>query len=151
MNSKKISIVAAVVVAAIAIMIALVFVLPMNGSMSKSDSEKARMETKGRAYLDSARAALKSKDYEGAKEKIIELRRRCPRAIEARKMGILLMDSIELAEAQTELQKADSIMQADSTRRDNARFEELCEKVKFYHRKLQHDIEKNQTPLIPAQ
>ncbi len=101
--------------------------------------EREKMETEGQKYLTAAREALRTYDFDKAKAQIKALRDKCPRAITARQQGILLSDSIELTQAQKELQRTDSLLQIRKTIELEAAFEELCEKVKFYHRKLQHD------------
>ncbi len=101
--------------------------------------EREKMEAEGQKYLTAAREALRSHDFDKAKAQIKDLRDKCPRAITARQQGILLSDSIELTQAQKELQRTDSLLQINRTIELEATFEELCEKVKFYHRKLQHD------------
>lgn len=81
--------------------------------------------------LSEARAALQAKDYNAARDTIMSLRKRFPTAIEARKQGILLLDSVELFAAE------DSLAQADS-----AEWERLDVKAKFFRRKLQEDFKR---------
>lgn len=64
----------------------------------------------GNDYLSRARVQLKANDYDAARQEIKRLREEVPRAFNAREAGILLMDSINLAEAQEELHRIDSIM-----------------------------------------
>ena len=81
--------------------------------------------------LSEARAALQAKDYNAARDTIMSLRKRFPTAIEARKQGILLLDSVELFAAE------DSLAMADS-----AEWERLDVKAKFFRRKLQEDFKR---------
>lgn len=99
-------------------------------------------EAQGDVYLQKARIALQHKQFNLAKQIIKEMRDSVPLAIEARKAGILLMDSIELRSAQEEL---NSINQRFTHSRNFSTdslknsFEEACQKIKFYNRKLIHD------------
>ncbi len=101
--------------------------------------EREQIENKGRLYLDSARHALAQNDFDKSRMYIMTLRREVPRAINAREAGILLLDSIEIAATSHELHHVDSLMQIEATSELQRQFDELCEKTKFYHRKLQHD------------
>lgn len=85
-------------------------------------------ETNGARMLQEARLALSNKNYDAARDTILSLRKRFPKAIEARKHAILLLDSVEMFAAQ------DSLQQADSTE-----WERLDIKAKFFQRKLQED------------
>lgn len=75
-------------------------------------------EQLGQQMLDEARAAYAEGRFETARDSILSLRKRFPKAFEARRQAILLMDSVEL-----QLAAGDSL------------------KTEFYCRKLQHDIE----------
>lgn len=61
------------------------------------------------------------------------------------------MDSIEIAFTADRLRLADSLMQDEIQRngkanaQTKARFDELCQQAKFYHRKLQHDIDQRKS------
>ena len=81
--------------------------------------------------LSEARAALQAKDYNAARDTIMSLRKRFPTAIEARKQGILLLDSVELFAAEDSLAKA-----------DRGEWERLDVKAKFFRRKLQEDFKR---------
>lgn len=104
----------------------------------------------GNDYLSRARVQLKVNDYDAARQEIKRLREEVPRAFNAREAGILLMDSINLAEAQEELHRIDSIMrvtpQTDKIGSDTMsnHFDNACQKVKFYQRKLQLDRKKRE-------
>lgn len=105
---------------------------PLLASCSgKTQAERNRedAEQEGARLLSKARECLKANDYESARQNIIKLRRDIPLALDARRQGILLLDSIELAAA-----------------RDSVRFlegeswERLNLKVQFYERKLKEDL-----------
>ena len=66
--------------------------------------------------LSAARNAYIEHDYTAARDTILSLRKHYPLALEARRQAILLMDSIELMDAQ-----GDSL------------------KVEFFRRKLEYD------------
>ncbi len=91
-------------------------------SCSANDDEKAA------AMLAQSRAALAQKQYAAAKDTILSMRIRYPEAIEARKQGILLLDSIEMEAA------ADSMLNATGDE-----WERLQIKKQFFERKLQED------------
>lgn len=78
--------------------------------------------------LQQARSALRHRLYSEARDSILSLRKKHPTAINARKQGILLLDSIELQAA------ADSLTKAEGNE-----WERLDVKRKFYERKLQED------------
>ena len=73
-------------------------------------------EEMGQRMLSAARNAYIEHDYAAARDTILSLRKRYPLALETRRQAILLMDSIELLDAQ-----GDSL------------------KVEFFRRKLEHD------------
>lgn len=104
----------------------------------------------GNDYLSRARVQLKANNYDAAREEIKRLREEVPRAFNAREAGILLMDSINLAEAQEELRRIDSVMrvtpETDKVGFDTVsnHFDNACQKVKFYQRKLQLDRKKRE-------
>lgn len=104
----------------------------------------------GNDYLSRARVQLKTSNYDAAREEIKRLREEVPRAFNAREAGILLMDSINLAEAQEELRRIDSVMrvtpETDKVGFDTVsnHFDNACQKVKFYQRKLQLDRKKRE-------
>lgn len=81
--------------------------------------------------LDDARFALRRGYYAEARDSIFSMRQKYPTAIESRKQGILLLDSIELKAAQ------DSIKNATGEE-----WKRLDMKVKFYERKLQEDLKR---------
>lgn len=85
-------------------------------------------EREAQQMLQQARSALHHRLYSEARDSILSLRKKHPTAINARKQGILLLDSIELQAA------ADSLTKAEGNE-----WEKLDVKRKFYERKLQED------------
>ena len=85
-------------------------------------------EREAQQMLQQARSALRHRLYSEARDSILSLRKKHPTAINARKHGILLLDSIELQAA------ADSLTKAEGNE-----WERLDVKRKFYERKLQED------------
>ena len=90
-------------------------------------------EREAQQMLQQARSALRHRLYSEARDSILSLRKKHPTAINARKQGILLLDSIELQAA------ADSLTKAEGNE-----WERLDVKRKFYERKLQEDQESTQ-------
>ena len=85
-------------------------------------------EREAQQMLQQARSALRHRLYSEATDSILSLRKKHPTAINARKQGILLLDSIELQAA------ADSLTKAEGNE-----WERLDVKRKLYERKLQED------------
>ena len=85
-------------------------------------------EREAQQMLQQARSALRHRLYSEARDSILSLRKKHPTAINARKQGILLLDSIELQAA------ADSLTKAEGNE-----WERLDVKRKFYELKLQED------------
>ena len=85
-------------------------------------------EREAQQMLQQARSALRHRPYSEARDSILSLRQKHPNASNARKQGILLLDSIELQAA------ADSLTKAEGNE-----WERLDVKRKFYERKLQED------------
>lgn len=97
---------------------------------------RTKMEQKGQAYLMLSRQALSEKNFTTAREKVNLLRKECELALSAREEGILLMDSINLFEAEEQFRTACE----DSTTASAREFiEDLQQKICFYQRKLEHD------------
>ncbi len=65
-------------------------------------SHQPTEEEQGEAMLNEARQLLQSGNTTAARDTIMSLRKRFPRAIEARKQAILTLDSVELADARAE-------------------------------------------------
>lgn len=113
--------------------------------------------------LSSARILMAQKNYLAAKDSILEMRKKFPKAFNARTEGIIVMDSIELLQAQDSLAIIDSLLRTEKaylntmpkrTERGTnlefykqrtkvfyieQHFDELCAKVKFYLRKIEID------------
>ncbi len=106
--------------------------------------EKNDVEAEGQICLSDARVALSTGDFAQAKGYIDKLRKEYPLALNAREEGILLLDSIDLAEAHVQL--AESERQAgrpnlSALERDtlNINLDRAQQKVKFFMKKLEHD------------
>lgn len=112
------------------------------GMLTACNAPEDKSEELGQAYLQKARVALRDKNFNSAKQFIKEMRDSVPLAIEARKSGILLMDSIELHIAQEELNVLNQqLLKQGENAPDSVRFkfEQTCQKIKFYIRKIAHD------------
>ena len=99
---------------------------------------RTKMEQKGQAYLMLSRQALSEKNFTTAREKVNLLRKECELALSAREEGILLMDSINLFEAEEQFRTACEDSTAASAR-ESISIEDLQQKICFYQRKLEHD------------
>lgn len=121
-----------------------------NGDPSHEGWSKARTEMEGQAqkYLKSARHALKEKDFTKAREEIEVMRRKCDLAFTARNEGILLMDSVDIAEAEDQMTRIGELLNSDTEQVDSLSkvLEECRDKVKFYQRKLKYDIQEMNKP-----
>lgn len=102
-------------------------------------TRRVEMETIAQQHLATAREQLSKGNCQAAKKVIEAMRHDCYLAITARRQGILLMDSVELRQAQLDLARIDSAMQHGRSQAASASFEEACQKVHFYERKLQFD------------
>lgn len=102
-------------------------------------TRRVKMETIAQQRLATAREQLRKGNCQAAKKAIEAMRHDCYLALTARQQGILLMDSVELRQAQLDLARIDSIMQHGNSQAASASFEEACQKVQFYERKLQFD------------
>lgn len=101
------------------------------GEKDPLEVRKAELEQEnaaGMAVLNVARKHLAQKDYTSARDSIISLRKNHPHAIEARTLGLLTLDSIEMLAARDSL--------ALATGED---IERLSIKAQFYERKLVKD------------
>ena len=104
------------------------------------------IEQQGQQWLSRAREALADSNIVKARAAIDSLRTRCAEAFDAREQGIMLLDSIELAEARRELivaEKSAARPNLDIYARDSAdvNLDRARTKVRFYERKLLHDRE----------
>lgn len=102
-------------------------------------NNRARMEVEAQQMLSTAREFLVKSNFTEAKSTVQKMREKCYLALKARKEGILLMDSIDLATAQHELSVMDSLMRVGIDSITQEDFEEACRKVQFYKQKIQHD------------
>ena len=102
----------------------LLLVLGACDKQSSVDKAAGRM-------LGDARFALRYSHYDEARDTIFSMRKRYPTALEARRQGILLLDSIELTAARDSLQRA-----------EGEEWERLHVKVQFFERKLMEDQKK---------
>ena len=122
------------------IFFALLSLLSCNNSKNDKGYSQIRQqhELEAEAYLEKARALLKNNSFEEARSAIVELRSKCPRAISAREAALI---TIDLAEAKAHLVEATEMQTNDSISADvqTKLVEELCQKIKFYQRKLDHD------------
>lgn len=101
---------------------------------------RARMEEEAQQRLGRARVFLASGCLNEAKAEVEKMRSDCYLAISARNEGILLMDSIDIRLAQTELAHIDSLLRLGVDSVNENHFNEACGKIQFYERKLQHDL-----------
>jgi hypothetical protein len=95
-------------------------------------ASKPDPEMEGQRMLDEARRELSQKNFAAARDTIMMLRLRCPKALYARRQALVLLDSIELQGA------ADSLSRANGEE-----WERLDVKHKFFQRKLQEDLLQN--------
>lgn len=115
------------------------------GCASKSNPEwsqaRSEMEEDACLRLDKARAAIEAKDYALAKSILMEMRKKDSLAITAREVGIVLMDSVNLLEAEQEMQALGREMLSASDGIDSLQllWNEAQRKARFYQRKLEHD------------
>lgn len=128
------------------------------GGKDKDDKgysqHRAEMEVRGAQFLSQARAQLAAGQIDQARATIERMRRECYLAITARNQGILLMDSVDLFAARRDLQRADSVMRLHSQhgkagREASAAFEDACQKVQFYERKIQFDSKRKDANARP--
>ena len=108
-------------------------------------NERKRMEKDAQGRLLKARKFLSQGKCKEAKETIEQMRESCPLAIDARYKAILLMDSVDLQQAQQELQKADMQLRQNPNNSVKEDFDEACRKVQFYECKLQYDAKSKTT------
>ena len=112
-----------------------------DNKQGEAQSEKrTEMEERAQEYLANARKSLAQKNFVAARQSIEQMRKDCYLALSGRRQGILLMDSIDCADAQQQLVKLDSLVRQNP---DDAglvpQFEEKCKEVDFYKKKIVHD------------
>ena len=107
----------------------------------EAQSEKrTEMEERAQVFLSDARKSLTLKDFAAARQSIEQMRKECYLALTGRRQGILLMDSIDCADAQQQLVKLDSLVRQNPNDANlAAQFEEKCKEVDFYKKKIVHD------------
>ena len=107
----------------------------------EAQSEKrTEMEQRAQEFLANARKSLTQKDFAAARQSIEQMRKDCYLALTGRRQGILLMDSIDCADAQQQLVKLDSLVRQNPNDAGLAsQFEEKCKEVDFYKKKIVHD------------
>lgn len=96
-------------------------------------------------YLEKSRNAMALRRYDVARDTILAMRHRFPEAIEARRQGILLMDSIELQAAKDSLCAMRTVpegLSPEEERTHNEEYKRLEMKVRFFERKLSEDLKK---------
>ncbi len=108
-----------------------------------SDTRRA-MEEQGQTWLARARQALVQQRFADARTAIDSLRRTCDLAFDARHEGILLLDSIDIAQAAAIMTEAADRLEAGVATKAEADslqqvIKENNEKREFYTRKLRHD------------
>lgn len=126
-------------------------------------SEKKDPNLEAAPMLESARALMFDKKYQAARDTILAMRKQYPTALEVRRQGILVMDSIELLQAQDSLAVLDGIFQIENRKLDSIsrlnnrgrnspyydqknkvfylrqNMDEMGAKIKFFLRKIEED------------
>lgn len=135
-------------------------------SCSNKDKDE-EIEAHASRMVNAARDLMLQGNYPAAKDSILTMRERYPKAFKARATGIVVIDSIELLAAKDTLALMDSalkqaqdslaILETQKRRGHNAayykqrthvfhlkqHFDEIEAKVKFYLRKIEIDIRNN--------
>lgn len=109
------------------------------GTVKEYSENRLRMENEAQQRLQVARQQLADKECMQAKQTVENMRKDCYLAIDARKEGLLLMDSIDLCLARQELAHIDSLMYSGNSSVSQENFDDACRKVQFYERKIQFD------------
>ena len=107
-------------------------------------TKKDTSEADGQKCLAVSRQALAVGETATARAYIDTLRMRYPTALNAREEGILLLDSIDLADAIVERDSAQQLASRpglDNIARDTLEFrlDEARQKVTFFEKKIEHD------------
>ena len=90
-----------------------------------------KVEKKAEAMLEKAKMELQECQYDKALHTIDSMRKACPEAIYARKEGLKLYQEVALAQAQSDLARTDSMLQA--AKRD---YEKMRSEVEAAKREL---------------
>lgn len=102
--------------------------------------KRTELEERAQEFLSDARKSLAINDFTAARQSIEQMRKDCYLALTGRRQGILLMDSIDCADAQQQLVKLDSLVRQNPNDANlAAQFEEKCKEVDFYKKKIVHD------------
>lgn len=128
------------------LLLALTACKKQNEETAHFSEARAEMEVQGSQSLNLARTLMAEGNFTAARDTLVQMRENYPLALNAREEGILLMDSIDLGEAQMLLAEVDRLLQtvgANTSLHDSlqSEYEELHQKVKFFQRKLRHDKE----------
>ena len=100
-------------------------------ALTACTSKQDEIDINAASMLQTSRQLLSQSKYDAARDTLLSMRKKYPTAIEARKQGILLLDSIEMTAA------ADSMTSAS-----DEDLERLQMKTMFFQRKLQEDMKK---------
>lgn len=99
-------------------------------------SDKNDPEEAARPTLNAARAELIRKNYQAARDSIKHLRKAYPTAFQTRTAALLLMDSVELAEARDSLTLLDAQLQKERERLDSVKaLPDALKKDEYYNQK----------------
>ena len=125
--------------------------MPVLLCVAVSCGKKQDVDQQAASCLRDSRMALSAGDYVKAKSYIDTLRLKYPTALNAREEGILLLDSINIKESKKELEemekKISGIENPTPVQKDTLDFyyDEAKEKVRFFERKLQHDLQNKES------
>ena len=108
---------------------------------SEYSEKREQAEKEGQICLKEARSALSNKKYNDARTSIEKMRKDFPLALNAREEGILLLDSVNLFEAENQIKIVNQQLRDNNSNQDSLQieFDDLFQKSKFYKRKLEHD------------
>lgn len=141
-----------------------IFFIIFISSCSRREEE---VEAKAGEMVSTARELMMRGEFAAAKDTILFMRQQYPTALGARRVGLVVLDSVELLAAEDSLAIISEVLQKEQaildslddtrTRGHNAAFysqrtkvfhlkqqcDEADAKVKFYLRKIEVDIEEN--------
>ena len=98
-------------------------------------------ETAAAAVFDTARLAFHAGGYETAARLARSVRQRYPAALNAREDAILLIDSIEMAEAAVRVARLDATGCVDTDEGVAVERAKAADKVAYYQQKLARDLQ----------
>lgn len=110
-----------------------------SSSETEQSEHRQKMEAEAIVRLSQARILLTKGNYADAAAVIKKMRTDCYLALDGRRNGILLLDTIELEAARSELARTDSLIRLGVDTVGREEFDEACRKVQFYERKIRHD------------